>query len=158
MARGRKKIPTKIKELQGTLKSDRVLENEMQVALVSSIPDAPSWLSPIGKEEWAKVCGELFGKQMLHHIDLSLIAAYSNAMALHIETEIMLRENGRISVYKNDDGTIKHSQSTPFQKISNDALDKALKIATQFGLTPSARSSIQQPNLIQQNNEYNFFD
>lgn len=158
MGRGRKKTPTKIKELQGTLKAERILENEMTVSLVADIPIAPTWLTEIGKEEWMKVCGELYNKRMLHQIDLRLIEAYCNAMALHIETEMMLREKGRIQVFKNPDGTIKHTQSVPFQKIANDALDRALKLATQFGFTPSARTSIQQPQFIQQNNEYNFFD
>ena len=107
MSRGRKKIPTKIKELQGTLKTERVLENEMQVTLVADIPPPPEWLSEIGK---------------------------------------------------NADGTLKHMQAVPYQKIANDALDRALKIATQFGFTPTARSSINQPTLIQNNNEFNFFD
>lgn len=158
MGKGRKRTPTKIKELQGTLKAERVLENEMQVSLVSEIPFAPEWLTEIGSQEWNNVCSELHGKGMLHHIDLRLIEAYCNAMALHIETEMMLRDKGRIQVFKNPDGTIKHTQSVPFQKIANDALDRALKLATQFGLTPSARTTIQQPTLIQQNNEYNFFE
>ena len=158
MGRGRKKIPTRIKEIQGTLKPERKLENEMQVSLVQQVPNPPAWLTEIGKEEWNKICHELFNKNMLHQIDLRLIEAYCNAMSLHIETEMMLRDKGRIQVFKNPDGSIKHTQSVPYQKIANDALDRALKIATQFGLTPSARSSIQQPTLIQQNNEYNFFD
>ena len=158
MGRGRKKIPTKIKELQGTLKTERMLENEMQVALVKNIPLAPEWLSEIGKKEWIIVCSELYNKRMLHHIDLRLLEAYCNAISLHIETEIMLREKGRIQVFRNPDGSIKHTQAVPYQKIANDALDRALKIATQFGFTPSARSSINQPTLIQNNNEFNFFD
>jgi len=158
MARGRKKIPTKIKKLQGTLKAERALENEMTASLVSKIPVAPEWLSAIGKAEWMKVCLELFNKQMLHQIDLRLLEAYCNAISLHIETEIYLRENGRIQEFKNPDGTIKHMQAVPYQKIANDALDRALKIATQFGFTPSARSSINQPTLIQNNTEYNFFE
>ena len=101
MARGRKKIPTKIKELQGTLKSERKLDNEMLVSLVAAIPSAPKWLSDIGKKEWTKVCVELFNKQMLHQIDLRLLEAYCNAISLHIETEIYLRENGRIQEFKN---------------------------------------------------------
>jgi hypothetical protein len=51
MARGRKKTPTRVKELQGTLKAERVLDNEMSVSLVQSIPEAPEWLSEIGKKE-----------------------------------------------------------------------------------------------------------
>ena len=158
MARGRKKIPTKIKELQGTLKGERTLDNEMTVSLVSQIPEAPEWLSEIGKVEFKKICIELFNKRMLHNIDLRILEAYANAISLHIETEQYLRENGRIQEFKNPDGTIKHTQSVPYQKIANDALDRALKIATQFGFTPSARSSINQPTLIQNNTEYNFFE
>lgn len=158
MTRGRKKVPTKIKELQGTAKTERMMENEMQVALVQTIPLAPEWLSEIGKSEWLKVCSELFNKRMLHQIDLSLLEAYCNAISLHIETEKMLRDKGRIQIYKNPDGTLKHMQAVPYQKIANDALDRALKLATQFGFTPTARSSINQPTLIQNNNEYNFFE
>ena len=158
MGQGRKRTPTKIKELQGTLKPSRTLDNEMQVSLVQEIPVAPTWLTAIGKQEWSNVCSELFNKRMLHQIDLRLIEAYCNAISLHIETEMMLREKGRIQVFKNPDGTIKHTQSVPFQKIANDSLDRALKLATQFGFTPSARTSIQQPTFVQQNNEYNFFE
>lgn len=158
MTRGRKKIPTKVKELQGTMKSERRLDNEMQVSMVTKIPLAPKWLSKLGQEEWAKVCFELFNKQMLHKIDLAILASYCNAISLHIETEIFLRKNGRIQEFRNPDGSIKYSQSVPYQKIANDALDRALKIATNFGFTPSARSSINQPTLIQNNNEYNFFE
>jgi P27 family predicted phage terminase small subunit len=158
MGRGRKKLPTKIKELQGTLKSERVLDNEMTVSLVTKIPPAPAWLSDIGREEWNKVCLELFNKKMLHKIDLKILEAYANAISLHIETEIFLRENGRIQEFRNQDGTVKYAQSSPYQKIANDALDRALKIASSFGFTPSARTSINQPTLIQNNNEYNFFE
>tara|TARA_R110000765_G_scaffold134963_1_gene233946 strand:- start:1192 stop:1668 length:477 start_codon:yes stop_codon:yes gene_type:complete len=158
MTRGRKRLPTKEKELRGTLKAERVVANEMTVQVVQNLPSPPEWLTEIGKEEFIKVTSELYNKQMLHQIDLKLIEAYCNSMALHIETEMMLREKGRIQVYRNTDGTIKHTQSVPYQAIADKALDKALKIAVQFGLTPSARSTISQPALIQQNNEYNFFD
>ena len=143
--------------MRGTVQPCRAVENEMQVSVVSSLPEPPLWLSEIGKEEWLKVTAELFNKNMLHQIDLRLLEAYCNALSLHIETEIMLREKGRIQVFKNEDGTIKHAQAVPYQKIANDALDKALKIATQFGFTPSARATISQPNIIQQN-QYNYFD
>ena len=157
MTKGRKKIPTKLKELRGTTRPDRMVENEMVVALVAELPAPPEWLSVIGNE-WTKVCSELFGKQMLHQIDLRLIESYCNAMSLHIETEMMLREKGRIQIYKNTDGTIKHAQSVPYQKIANDALDRALKIAREFGLTPSSRTSISAPSINIQNNQTNYFD
>ena len=158
MGRGRKKIPTRVKELKGTLQKCRQTPNEFTATLVKEIPEPPNWLTEIGVDEWYKVCSELYNKQMLHKIDLLLIASYCNMISLHIETEIMLREKGRIQVYRNEDGSIKHAQALPYVKISRDALDAALKIAVQFGLTPSSRTNISQPVLIQENNEYNFFD
>ena len=64
MAKGRKKTPTRIKELRGTARQDRLVENEMQVPLVKEIPTPPMWLSEIGQQEFLKVCKELFGKNM----------------------------------------------------------------------------------------------
>ena len=158
MGKGRKKTPTRLKELRGTTRPSRTLENEMQVSLVEVLPEAAEWLSPIAKEEWNKVCVELFNKRMLHKIDLRLLEAYCNAIALHIETEIMLREKGRIQVFKDEEGNVKHAQAVPYQKIANDALDRALKIATQFGFTPSSRSGISSPVVNIQNNQHNYFE
>tara|TARA_R100000231_G_C5323871_1_gene164254 strand:- start:834 stop:1310 length:477 start_codon:yes stop_codon:yes gene_type:complete len=158
MTRGRKKIPTKLKELRGTTRKDRLVENEMVATQVLEIPEPPNWLSEIGKIEFTKVCNELFGKNMLHVIDLRLIEAYANEISLYIETEQLLREKGRIQVYKNKDGSIKHAQVVPYVKVARDALNSAMKIATQFGLTPSARSSISVPQINIQHNEHNYFD
>ena len=158
MGKGRKKLPSKIKELRGTTRQDRTMENEMTVAVVEFIPDPPDWLSEIGRQEWQKVCVELHGKQMLHQIDLRILEAYCNSISLHIETEMMLREKGRIQVFKDEEGNVKHAQAVPYQKIANDALDRAMKIATQFGFTPSSRSGIAAPVINIQNNSHNYFD
>tara|TARA_Y100001973_G_scaffold85962_1_gene128485 strand:- start:938 stop:1414 length:477 start_codon:yes stop_codon:yes gene_type:complete len=158
MKAGRKRIPTKIKELQGTVEKSRLTKNEMQAELCQSIPPTPQWLSEIGAKEWLNVTTELFNKQMLYKVDLPLISAYANKMALHIETEMMLRDKGRIQVFKNDDGSIKYMQQVPYQSISDRALEQALKLASHFGLTPSSRTTIAQPNVVTNNTQYNFFD
>jgi len=157
MAKGRKKLPTKIKQMQGTLDPSRAVINEMKVDMCQEIPIAPGWLSEIGKEEWYKVTNQLFNLQMLYQIDLQLVAAYCNEISLYIETEIKLRDKGRVQVFKNSDGSIKHAQAVPFQKIAKDALDRAMKLATQFGFTPVARASISAPN-ITNNTQINYFD
>tara|TARA_R100000278_G_C5476538_1_gene166618 strand:+ start:1813 stop:2289 length:477 start_codon:yes stop_codon:yes gene_type:complete len=158
MTKGRKKLPTKIKEMQGTLESSREVINEMQVDLVQKIPEPPELLSEIGKKEWYKVTNQLYNLNMLHNIDLRLIEAYCNEISLYIETEMMLREKGRIQVFKNSDGSIKHAQAVPYQKIAKDALNSALKLATQFGLTPVARASISAPTINNNTQINNYFD
>ena len=156
MGKGRKKKPTKLKEMQGTTRNCRLVENEMVVDLVTKLPEAPSWLSKIGKEEWNKVTNQLFNLDMLHIVDLKLIESYCNEISLYIECEMELRKNGRIDNFTNSNGDLLRSQSKPLVKIKNDALANSLKLATLFGVTPVARASISAPvtNLNTQINNY----
>ena len=158
MGKGRKKLPTAIKQMQGTLEKSRTIENEMQVDLVSQLPDAPDLLSTIGAEEWYKVTSQLFNLKMLHHIDLRLIESYCNEMALYIECESELRKNGRVDIFKNTNGDIIRSQAKPYVKMKNDALNNALKLAAQFGLTPVARANISAPVTTNNTQINNYFD
>tara|TARA_R110002167_G_scaffold359476_1_gene576239 strand:- start:245 stop:718 length:474 start_codon:yes stop_codon:yes gene_type:complete len=157
MAKGRKKLPTKIKEIQGSINSSREIKNEMQVSALSELPPAPNWLTPLAQNEWCNVTNELLSIGMLHKIDLILLAAYVNAISLHIEMEQILMEKGRVNHYYNEDGSLRHSQCKPEVKISNDSLANALKIAVQFGFTPSSRGSISAPK-ITNNTQINYFD
>ncbi len=158
MTKGRKKLPTKIKVMQGTLEKSRTIENEMQVDICINIPKSPEWLSEIGKKEWQKVTKQLYNLKMLHKVDLQLIAAYCNEISLYIETETLLRNKGRIQAFKNSDGTIKHAQAVPYQKIAKDSLNAAMKLASQFGLTPVARASISAPTVNNNTQINNYFD
>ena len=155
MGKGRKKTPTVLKEMYGTARADRVLENEMQVDLLSELPEAPDLLSEIGIAEWYKVTTQLFNLKMLHDVDQSLILAYCNEMSLYIESELELRENGRIDNFKNSNGDLVRSQAKPLVKVKNDALANALKLAVQFGLTPVARTNISAPATTNNNTQIN---
>ena len=134
------------------------VENEMQVDLCQSLPEAPKLLSKIGKAEWEKVTKQLFNLNMLHQVDLRLVEAYCNEISLYIECEIELRKNGRIDNFTNSNGDLVRSQAKPFIKIKNDALNNALKLATQFGLTPVARASISTPVTNNNTQINNYFD
>jgi|TARA_R110000765_G_scaffold76336_5_gene149582 P27 family predicted phage terminase small subunit len=147
--KGRKPKPTRLKELAGTAQPCRVKTNEMEVSRLANIPEPPFYLTDTGKNEFNIICSELSNKKMLHLVDLSLITTYCNEMALYIETETTLKTIGRIDEFYNEDGELTRRQSKPEQKIANDALNKALKIAVQFGLTPAARSRIAAPEIIE---------
>ena len=156
---GRKKITTEIKKARGTLRKSRELDTPMEVAKVSGLPITPKWLSKIGKEQYELVINQLNDLGMLYQVDLKLIEAYSNSMALHIESEQELRRVGRVMVYRDDENRPKHSQIVPLQTISKQALEQALKIASHFGLTPSSRTKISSPQKLEiKDNEFNFFN
>ena len=135
MGKGRPPKPTALKRMAGTDQPCRVNENEMQVSLLANIPDEI-------------VCTELHSKRMLHLVDLSLVTAYANEMGLYVEMEQKLKTLGRIDEFYNEDGALTKRQAKPEQRIANDALAKALKIACQFGLTPSARTRINAPEIV----------
>ena len=157
MSRGRKKIPTKIKEMQGTLTKSRVLENEMEVRRVSQIPKAPEYLSELGKLEWNIVTEELSIKNMLHIVDLALLSAYCNEISTYLEASEILNKKGKVERTYRDDGRLRSSKLKPENRIARDSLAAALKIATQFGFTPSSRASIPQPDQKETQDDFNFF-
>ena len=147
--KGRPPKPTRLKEMAGTDQPCRVLDNEMQVSLLATIPDPTFELSEGGLKEYSIICAELHSKRMLHLVDLALITAYANEMALYIELEIYLRINGRIDEFFNEDGALTRRTYKPEYKIAKDSLANALKLATQFGLTPSSRTRIAMPEQIE---------
>jgi P27 family predicted phage terminase small subunit len=146
MGKGRPPKPTRLKQMAGTDQPCRILPNEMEVSLLANIPDAPIQLNEYGKREYEIVCTELHSKKMLHLVDLSLVTAYANEMGLYVEMEQKLKTHGRIDEFYNDENQLTKRQAKPEQRIANDALAKALKIACQFGLTPSARTRISMPD------------
>ena len=158
MTKGRKKLPTELKKMQGTIEKSRLVENEMQVDLCGTVPDAPDWLSPLGKSEWNKIVNQLFNLKMLHHVDLKLIEAYCNEISIYIECEIELRRIGRVDEFYSSEGEVVRRQAKPLVKMKNDALNNSLKLAAQFGLTPVARASISAPTVNNNTQINNYFD
>ena len=158
MARGRKKTPTVLKEMMGTARADRLVDNEMTADLVLKLPEAPEFLSEIGTKEWYKITSQLFNLKMLHEVDLSLILAYCNEMATYIECEMKLKEIGRVDTFKNTNGDIVRTQAKPYVKMKNDALNNALKLAANFGITPSARANISAPVTTNNTQINNYFE
>ena len=145
--RGRKKLPTEIKELKGTLQKCRELDNQMKPEKIVDLPYPPEYLNDDGKREWYAIIKEYNKLGMISKLDLSMLGLYCNEIATYIEMTNKLKDKDRIMVFKNPDNSIKYAAQVPYQKIANDALAKALKIAIEFGLTPSSRTRISTGQL-----------
>lgn len=140
--RGRKPLPTNIKKKKGTLQKCRTLEDEVQPEALDEMPQAPVWLSDIGKEEWQRVVQYLIDNELLASCDLSMVALYCNEISVYIESEETLRKNSRMIAYKDEKGKVKHAQQVPLQIIARKSLESAMKLAAEFGFTPSSRTRI----------------
>ena len=156
--RGRKKTPTKLKELKGSLRKCREVSNEMQTTNVVSMPQAPSFLNQHGADEWDLVTNELANIKMLHLTDLSILAAYCNEIGIYREIAQELQGNFTEQTVDKD-GRLRASKISPKYKVMQNALQNAMKIATQFGFTPSARASLSMPEQDEERtDDFNFFD
>jgi len=156
--KGRKKIPTKIKELKGTLEKSRLVGNEMETSAVVSMPDAPFFLNQEGADEWQIVSNELAKIKMLHLTDLSILAAYCNEIGIYRNISAELGGNFTEQTVDKD-GKLRMTKINPKYKVMQNALQNAIKLATQFGFTPSSRASLSMPEQEQERtDDFNFFD
>lgn len=147
--RGRKRLPTAVKEAKGTLEKSRILEYELTPPTIG-IPKMPDNLNTAGEREWKIITQELHGLNMLTKIDMGLINAYAFWMGQYYEaTEYLLREGSVINI---GGKTIEvHGQEVviggknernPWYDVAMKASEQAQKIGVMFGITPSSRARI----------------
>ena len=89
--KGRKKLPTEIKQLKGTLRADRQLKDEMKPAKIVDLPYPPEYLNDDGKKEWYNIIKEYHKLGMISKLDLSMLALYCNEISIYIEMVNKLR-------------------------------------------------------------------
>lgn len=133
--RGRKPTPTAIKELEGN-PGKRPL-NAKEPKPVKKAPSCPKWLEPEAKKEWRRLSKQLEQLGVLTELDMASFAAYCQAYARYKGAEEFITQHG--SIVKTPSGYWQQvpqvAQAQTYSKIM-------LRLAEQFGLTPSARSRI----------------
>ncbi|GAB3324297.1 phage terminase small subunit P27 family [Larkinella ripae] len=135
--------PTVIKQLQGTDQPCRTNKNEVQPKTVS-MPTPPDWLSEFGKDEWWIVTSELEALGLLTAMDLAMLATYCQQCGIIRRANEQMQNDPDFNdlVVTTPNGAL---QPNPLLGIINKATDVALKIAGQFGFTPSARTRLSAP-------------
>ena len=95
---------------------------------------------------------------MLHLTDLSILAAYCNEIGIYREIAQELQGNFTEQTVDKD-GRLRSSKIAPKYKVMQNALQNAMKIATNFGFTPSSRASLSMPEQDEERtDDFNFFD
>ena len=139
MTKGRKSIPNEVKILRGTDQPCRMKE-EIELSKMSAIPK--SGLKGTSKKIFELVASELINKNLLEHVGIDLLIAYSREMALYHEMTKEL-EKGKGS-YTIEEATKTGTKTVinPKRKIAESALANAKSIASEYGFTPASRSRI----------------
>ena len=135
MGAGRKPKPTAMKELEGNPGKRKLNKKEPMPG--KGMPDCPKWLLPDAQEEWKRLCEKLSQMGVLTEIDRSAFAAYCQSYARWKEAQDHINSEG--ATYETENGM---QRPNPWVAICNTEQRLMMQAASEFGLTPSARSRI----------------
>jgi P27 family predicted phage terminase small subunit len=134
--RGRRPKPTALKKLEGNPGHRRL--NEEEPAPAALAPPCPPFIQGAAREHWDEVAPQLEAMGVLARIDGPMLAAYCEAYAQWRRATDGLAKLGDIIKYPNGIPTL-----SPYFAIQRRAISTMLRLATEFGMTPSSRSRLR---------------
>ena len=144
MKPGTKPKPTHLKLITGNPGKRRL--NEAEPKPEALIPDPPPELSADAREEWDKISPRLLAAGLLTAIDRAALAAYCQAYGRWVQAERALAEMAKRDLVtaglliKTKNG---NAIQNPLVGTANKAMSDMVRYATEFGMTPSARSRVR---------------
>jgi P27 family predicted phage terminase small subunit len=142
-------VPTHLKLLRGN-PGRHPIRPEPEPEISAEIPDPPVYLTGYAADEWWTIAPQLHRLGLLTTVDLTMFAAYCDAyMQWRLASEAMarMRVNDPVMsglIIKTKNGEAEHN---PLVSIARKAAGDMLRYASEFGLTPCARTRISQgPN------------
>jgi P27 family predicted phage terminase small subunit len=134
--RGRKPLPSNVVRLRGNPGKRRL--NDAEPAPAPVVPACPSCLGDEATKEWKRVAKELGDLGLLTRLDRGMLAAYCQAHALWVEAVASIERYG--TMVKSPNG---FAMQSPYVAVANKQVDIMVRIAAEFGMTPSSRSRIR---------------
>lgn len=98
-------------------------------------PEPPSFLDPFAVEEWRDLAPDLYADGRLTMRDRGAFAAYCSAYSRWRKAEVQCKDEG-LTITTKSGNVIQN----PLIGIANAARRDMVRIAAEFGLTPSARA------------------
>ena len=132
---GRKPKPTALKKLEGNPGKRKLNTKEPNPG--KGMPDCPIWLLREAKTEWTRLSEKLNQMGVLTEIDRSAFAAYCQSYARWKEAQEHFYSE--CATYDTENGM---QRPNPRAAICNTEQRLMMQAASEFGLTPSARSRI----------------
>lgn len=143
--RGAAPTPTKILEARGSWRAkDRPEEPQLPVGA----PEAPDWLSEEARAEWDRQVKHLLRMRVVSEADRALFASYCEAWSEFVRLTILMN--------KCAPGRGKNWRTLNCAKRA--ASDALLKLAMQFGFSPSARTRLKSVEDGVDDKSLRFFD
>ena len=140
---GRNTIPTKVKQLQGTLRKSRT-KDEVEADQPSTMPPCPPNFDENAKREWYKTTEQLQKWGILGECDMSLLEIYVYHISTCKKAIEALKKEGHVVVQVNTKGA-EYTAKNPWVDVLKQSTDFVQKLGSLFGFNPSSRAKISKP-------------
>ena len=136
-------VPFVVAKLKG-FPGKRAKRPPPEPAILPKCPEPPEWLHEYAKEEWWRTAPQLHVLGLLSSVDIACLSAYCASYAMWREASEQLQAEGLTA--ETADGRQCRNVLT---KTVREAAADMVRYASEFGLTPVARTrianGIQQP-------------
>ena len=134
-----KRLPTELKKQRGTLRKDRLNENEPK--LPSVIPPIPTWLSEDGQKAFSELSTLLHDMSVLTQADELALTLLCDAYSEYKNAKEVVNQLGATVEIMSREGNSKPT-IRPEVQIANQAFVRVFQLLKEFGLTPSSRAKV----------------
>jgi P27 family predicted phage terminase small subunit len=165
MIRGRKPTPTHLKLVKGDPRQRgmRKLQEKAghEARLPPALPSPPAELSDDAKLEWHRLCAHLHPAGLLSHVDRGALAAVCTAFARWMQIERLIAKV-RAADQTFEGVLIRSAKNNlivnPLLAAARVAMNDYCRLCTEFGMTPSSRSRIDDVGSEGDDPDDRFFD
>jgi P27 family predicted phage terminase small subunit len=130
--------PTPILNARGSWRA-KAREKSGEPKLPVETPSCPSWLSKEAKAEWRRQVAALVRMGVLAKADRAALAVFCEAWSEFQQASETIGRSGLL-LKDPETGALKRN---PLLKVRNDAADRVVQLAGQFGFTPAARTRLR---------------
>lgn len=134
-----KRLPTELKKQRGTLRKDRLNEQEPKLPCV--IPPIPTWLSEDGQKAFAELSVLLHDMSVLTQADELALTLLCDAYSEYKKAKEIVNELGATVEVMSREGNSKPTIRPEIQ-IANQSFVRVFQLLKEFGLTPSSRAKV----------------
>lgn len=142
--RGPPKTPTRLRILRGNPSKERLPTNEPQPPADDIAP--PEWCTGEAARLFNDYAAKLTPLGLLTNIDCDALGMYAVTMMAFRRHLDICQRGGDINVILDDNGKVKLTQPSGSNTIVKQSIDRMIRLAQQFGMTPSARTSLATPD------------
>lgn len=135
---GRKPLPTRVKEVKGTLQKCRI--NPREPKPIGDLSEPPEYMSEGAQTAW-RYAIECAPPHLLKRLDLSVLEVWACAADLYRKAQAGLAKTGLL-VKAPSSGV---PMQSPYLAIANKQAQIMTKAAIEMGFTPASRSRVTLP-------------